>query len=128
MHSAKILPKISSAGWDQPRAIWAISSQASGVTGLIKAALALHHGRIPPTLHYQTPNPEIDFGATPFKVANAVIPWPRGTAPRRAGVSSFGVGGTNAHVVLEEAPLLRSARSSPSSDAADAVRSRRAEL
>ncbi len=76
----------------------------SGVTGLIKAALALHHGRIPPTLHYQIPNPEIDFGATPFKVANAVIPWPRGTAPRRAGVSSFGVGGTNAHVVLEEAP------------------------
>lgn len=78
---------------------------ASGVTGLIKAALALYRGRIPPTLHYRTPNPEIDFAASPFKVADRLIDWPRGAQPRRAGVSSFGVGGTNAHVILEEAPL-----------------------
>jgi amino acid adenylation domain-containing protein len=77
---------------------------ASGVTGLIKAALALHHGKIPATLHYRAPNPEIDFAASPFKVADRMIDWPRGDQPRRAGVSSFGVGGTNAHVILEEAP------------------------
>ncbi|MEO6967398.1 MAG: amino acid adenylation domain-containing protein, partial [Rhodanobacteraceae bacterium] len=78
---------------------------ASGVAGLIKATLALHHGQIPPTLHFRAPNPEIDFAAGPFKVADRVIDWPRGDAPRRAGVSSFGVGGTNAHIVLEEAPI-----------------------
>ncbi|MBS0558373.1 MAG: amino acid adenylation domain-containing protein [Proteobacteria bacterium] len=78
---------------------------ASGVTGLIKATLALAHGRIPPTLHYRAPNPQIDFAQSPFRVADRLIDWPRGEAPRRAGVSSFGVGGTNAHVVLEEAPL-----------------------
>ncbi|HJU27239.1 MAG TPA: polyketide synthase, partial [Rhodanobacteraceae bacterium] len=78
---------------------------ASGVTGLIKAALSLHHERIPPTLHYRSPNPEIDFANSPFKVADRVIEWPRGATPRRAGVSSFGVGGTNAHVVIEEAPI-----------------------
>ena len=78
---------------------------ASGVTGLIKATLALHHGKLPATLHYRTPNPEIDFAAGPFKVADRLIDWPRGEQPRRAGVSSFGVGGTNAHVILEEAPL-----------------------
>ena len=77
---------------------------ASGVAGLIKATLALHHGRIPASLHYRTPNPEIDFAATPFKVVQRAKAWPRKAAPRRAGVSSFGVGGTNAHVVLEEAP------------------------
>ncbi len=77
---------------------------ASGVTGLIKAALALHHEEIPATLHYRAPNPEIDFAASPFKVADRMIEWPRGDQPRRAGVSSFGVGGTNAHVILEEAP------------------------
>jgi amino acid adenylation domain len=77
---------------------------ASGVTGMIKAALALKHGCIPPTLHYRTPNPEIDFAQTPFRVADREITWPRSDTPRRAGVSSFGVGGTNAHIVLEEAP------------------------
>ncbi len=77
---------------------------ASGVVGLIKTALALHHGRIPPTLHFRSPNPEIDFAASPFKVLDHAQDWKPGAAPRRAGVSSFGVGGTNAHVVLEEAP------------------------
>ena len=78
---------------------------AGGVAGLLKAALALHHEKIPATLHYRAPNPEIDFAASPFKVADRMIEWPRGEQPRRAGVSSFGVGGTNAHVILEEAPL-----------------------
>ena len=82
----------------------------SGVAGLIKAALALHHGKIPPTLHFSKANPEIDFAATPFKVVDRVTAWLRGDHPRRAGVSSFGVGGTNAHVVLEEAPPRADAR------------------
>ncbi len=77
---------------------------AAGVAGLIKTVLALEHRELPPSLHYEEPNPEIDFAATPFYVQRALEPWERGEAPRRAGVSSFGVGGTNAHVILEEAP------------------------
>jgi amino acid adenylation domain-containing protein len=78
---------------------------AAGVAGLIKTALALHHRELPASLHFQTPNPHIDFQRTPFKVQTTMEPWtpPQGQ-PRRAGVSSFGVGGTNAHVVLQEAP------------------------
>ena len=79
----------------------------SGVTGLIKAALSLHHGRIPPSLHFERANPEIDFESSPFKVADREIEWPRNGTPRRAAVSSFGVGGTNAHVILEEAPEVQ---------------------
>jgi acyl transferase domain-containing protein len=75
---------------------------AAGVTGLVKAALAIARGEIPPTLHYEAPNPAIDFG--PFEVVRERTPWPKGDTPRRAGVSSFGFGGTNVHVVLEEAP------------------------
>ena len=78
---------------------------AAGVTGLIKTALALEHGTLPPTLHFKTPNPQIDFANSPFRVVNELTEWPRTTAPRRAGVSSFGVGGTNAHIVLEEARI-----------------------
>ncbi len=77
---------------------------AAGVAGLIKTALALHHRQIPPTLHFETPNPEIDFENSPFRVVDQLQNWERNGSPRRAGVSSFGVGGTNAHVVLEEAP------------------------
>ncbi|MFA5910704.1 MAG: beta-ketoacyl synthase N-terminal-like domain-containing protein [Vicinamibacterales bacterium] len=77
---------------------------AAGVAGLIKTTLALEHETIPATLHFTAPNPKIDFASTPFTVAAERTPWPRGTAPRRAGVSSFGIGGTNAHVVLEEGP------------------------
>ncbi|WP_423372514.1 type I polyketide synthase [Burkholderia sp. LMG 32019] len=77
---------------------------AAGMAGLIKTALALSHGRIPPSLHFEQPNPHIDFAATPFRVATRAEDWPRTSQPRRAGVSSFGIGGTNAHVVLEEAP------------------------
>jgi acyl transferase domain-containing protein len=77
---------------------------AAGVAGLIKTVLALENEEIPPSLHFERPNPRIDFAATPFYVNAALAPWPRGGTPRRAGVSSFGIGGTNAHVVLEEAP------------------------
>ncbi|AKQ66396.1 Malonyl CoA-acyl carrier protein transacylase [Myxococcus hansupus] len=87
---------------------------AAGVAGLIKAVLSLQHGELPPSLHFEQPNPEIDFERSPFFVNTALKPWPRENAPRRAGVSSFGIGGTNAHVVLEEAPspavAARSAR------------------
>jgi acyl transferase domain-containing protein len=75
---------------------------AAGIAGLIKTALALHHKRIPPSLHFSAPNPRIDFANSPFFVNARLADWP-GTQ-RRAGVSSFGIGGTNAHVVLEEAP------------------------
>ncbi len=80
---------------------------AAGVTGLIKAALALERGAIPPSLHFERPNPELDLAASPFFVNTALRPWPAGDAPRRAAVSSFGMGGTNAHAVLEEAPAAR---------------------
>lgn len=77
---------------------------AAGVTGLMKTALALYYRQIPPTLYFQSPNPQIDFANSPFYVQADLTDWPTGDHPRRAGVSSFGVGGTNAHVVLEEAP------------------------
>ncbi|MEM9174217.1 MAG: type I polyketide synthase, partial [Myxococcota bacterium] len=77
---------------------------AAGIAGFIKTVLALKHERIPASLHFETPNPQIDFDASPFFVNAKTRDWPRGASPRRAGVSSFGIGGTNAHVVLEEAP------------------------
>jgi amino acid adenylation domain-containing protein len=77
---------------------------AAGIAGLIKAALCVHHQKLPPTLHYERPNPNIDLPNSPFYVNTRLIDWsPPG--PRRAGVSAFGIGGTNAHVVLEEAPV-----------------------
>jgi amino acid adenylation domain-containing protein len=77
---------------------------AAGVTGLIKAALALERELIPPTLHFKRPNPELRLADSPFFVNAEPLPWKRGSMPRRAGVSAFGIGGTNAHVILEEAP------------------------
>jgi acyl transferase domain-containing protein len=77
---------------------------AAGVAGLIKTVMALKHAQIPPSLHFERPNPQIDFAGSPFYVNTQLAPWPRGENPRRAGVSSFGIGGTNAHVVVEEAP------------------------
>ncbi|MBZ5569980.1 MAG: SDR family NAD(P)-dependent oxidoreductase [Acidobacteriia bacterium] len=77
---------------------------AAGIAGLIKTVLALQHRQIPPSLHFQQPNPEIDFASTPFYVNTTLTDWKDGATARRAGVSSFGMGGTNAHVVLEEAP------------------------
>ena len=80
-------------------------TNAAGVVGLIKAALVLHHELIPPTLHFKTLNPRIDLANSPFMIADKLIPLPRGPEVRRAAVSSFGFGGTNVHVILEEAPL-----------------------
>ncbi|HET7504169.1 MAG TPA: type I polyketide synthase, partial [Kofleriaceae bacterium] len=77
---------------------------AAGATGLIKAALALRHKAIPPSLHFERPNPELALDTSPFFVNALHRAWDRDGAPRRAGVSSFGIGGTNVHVVLEEAP------------------------
>lgn len=77
---------------------------AAGVTGLIKAAFALQHKLIPPSLNFEQPNPEIDFANSPFYVNTKLTEWNATSTPRRAGVSSLGIGGTNAHVILEEAP------------------------
>ncbi|MDN5786797.1 type I polyketide synthase [Pseudorhodobacter sp.] len=77
---------------------------AAGVASLIKASLALHHAQMPPSLNYTTPNPAIDFERSPFRVNDRLTEWTRRKGPRRAGVNSLGVGGTNAHVVLQEAP------------------------
>ncbi|MCP3760506.1 type I polyketide synthase [Streptomyces sp. TBY4] len=87
--------------------------RAAGVTGLIKAALALHHGEIPPTRNFTTPNPQLAAGGARLTVVTEPHAWPRGATPRRAGVSAFGIGGTNAHVVLEEAPLPAPAPAAP---------------
>ena len=84
---------------------------AAGAAGLIKAALAMHSEAIPASLHYEAPNPAIDFdGHALPRERPRCAPWPREATPRRAGVSSFGVGGTNAHVIIEEAPLRRAVR------------------
>jgi acyl transferase domain-containing protein len=79
---------------------------AAGVAALIKTVLALEHKQIPPTVHFEQPNPVIDFANSPFTVNAALMDWPVNGSPRRACVSSFGIGGTNAHVVVEEAPAL----------------------
>jgi acyl transferase domain-containing protein len=77
---------------------------AAGVAGFIKTVLSLKHKQIPPSLHYQNPNPQIDFVNSPFYVNTTLCDWTNEEYPLRAGVSSFGIGGTNAHVILEEAP------------------------
>ena len=78
---------------------------AAGVAGLIKTVLALKHRELPPSLNFETNNPRIDFANSPFYVNAQLSEWKTANGdPRRAGVSSFGIGGTNAHVVLEEAP------------------------
>lgn len=79
---------------------------AAGVVALVKAALAVKHGLIPPSLGFSAPNPAIDFAASPFTVADRLIPWGTDGAPRRAGVNSLGVGGTNAHAIIEQAPVV----------------------
>ncbi|MFI5911647.1 SDR family NAD(P)-dependent oxidoreductase [Dactylosporangium sp. NPDC051541] len=77
---------------------------AAGIAGLIKTALALQHGLIPPSLHFERPNEKIDFAGSPFYVNATLSKWETDGLPRRAGVSSFGIGGTNAHIVMEEPP------------------------
>jgi amino acid adenylation domain-containing protein len=80
-------------------------AEAAGIAGLIKTVLALKHKHIPPSLHFSQPNPNIDFANSPFYVNTKLSEWKANGVPRRAGVSAFGIGGTNCHVVLEEAPL-----------------------
>ncbi|MGW7426630.1 type I polyketide synthase, partial [Streptomyces sp. NPDC054813] len=77
---------------------------AAGVAGVIKSVLALRHETVPKTLHANTPSPHIDWSSGTLSLATEAVPWPRGERPRRAAVSSFGISGTNAHVILEEAP------------------------
>lgn len=77
---------------------------AAGIAGLVKAVLALENRQIPPSLHFDTPNPLIDFASGPFRVPTELEEWPDPGHPRRAAVSALGVGGTNAHVIVEEAP------------------------
>jgi len=79
-------------------------AEAAGIAGLIKTVLALKHKQLPPSLHFSQPNPNIDFANSPFYVNTTLSEWKANGTPRRAGVSAFGIGGTNCHVVLEEAP------------------------
>ena len=103
----------------------------AGAAGVIKTVLALKHKQLPPSLNYKKPNPQIDFENSPFYVNNKFSEWQSGDMPRLAGVSSFGLGGTNAHIILEEAPeiqpsgpsrprqlLLLSGKTKPAIDAA----------
>ncbi len=82
-------------------------TNAAGVAGLISAALVLHREEIPPMLHFKKPNPKIDLANSPFTFTDRLIPFPRQNGPRRTAVSSFGFGGTNVHMILEEAPQRR---------------------
>lgn len=106
----------STALGDRPCALGSVKTNfghleaASGITGFIKAALALHHEEIPPNLNYQKRNPHVILEGTRFFVPVAPTPWPRSERARFAAVSSFGFSGTNAHIVLEEAPRIPALR------------------
>ncbi|MFE9477381.1 beta-ketoacyl synthase N-terminal-like domain-containing protein [Streptomyces spororaveus] len=89
-------------GFGSVKSMLGHTMQASGMAGLIKAALAVYEGVLPPTLHIEEPHP--DLARTRMRPVGAAEPWERGPGPRRAGVNAFGFGGINAHVVLEEAP------------------------
>ncbi len=95
---------------------------AAGVAGVIKAALMLHHKRLVPSLHFETPNSEIDFEALALRVQTADEAFPANGRPRRVGVSGFGFGGTNAHVILEEAPSVETFPESSDASAQTAAR------
>lgn len=81
-----------------------LTGGASGLTGLIKTTLALKNKKIPPTLHFETPNEYINFADSSIYITDRLIPWPTTTEPNRAGVSAFGFNGTNCHIVVEQAP------------------------
>ncbi|MFD7928410.1 beta-ketoacyl synthase N-terminal-like domain-containing protein [Streptomyces sp. NPDC059742] len=88
---------------------------AAGLAGLVKVLLAMEHGVVPPSLHVVRPNDHIRFEETPFYLADRAVEWPRNGGPRRAAVSAFGMGGVNAHVIVEEPPVLP-ARGVPAQD------------
>ncbi|WP_346283482.1 ketoacyl-synthetase C-terminal extension domain-containing protein, partial [Streptomyces sp. T21Q-yed] len=77
---------------------------ASGLAGLVKTLLVLQHGVIPPMANFRAPNPGIDLDHSPFYIPRTARPWPESDTPRRAGITSLGVGGTNVHLILEQAP------------------------
>ncbi|HWV56826.1 MAG TPA: beta-ketoacyl synthase N-terminal-like domain-containing protein, partial [Longimicrobiales bacterium] len=91
---------------------------AAGIAGLIKAALVVHHGEVPPHLHFETPNPHIPWSELSLDVPTRLIPFPPGGERRRAGVSSFGFSGTNAHVIVESPPVRPESRRKAETDRA----------
>ncbi|MFD3689037.1 beta-ketoacyl synthase N-terminal-like domain-containing protein, partial [Nocardiopsis sp. NPDC058631] len=93
------------------------SVAAAGVGGVIKMVQAMRHGLMPRSLHAQEPTPFVEWDSGRVELLDRARPWPRGERPRRAGVSSFGIGGTNAHAVLEEAPLTTAATGAPVAEA-----------
>ena len=99
---------------DQPILIGSVKTNighleaAAGVAGLIKVVLAMQHQQIPRQLHFHDPNPRVDWENIPVQVADRLVDWPRTEQPRLAGISSFGLSGINAHMIVEEAPLLAS--------------------
>ncbi|HET9039668.1 MAG TPA: type I polyketide synthase, partial [Gemmatimonadales bacterium] len=110
---AHAIGRVASAGRrETPLALGSVKSNlghleaAAGAAGLIKVALALRQGAIPPSLHFTSPNPHVPFEALGLRVQRELANWPRREGPRLAGVSSFGFGGTNVHLVLEEAPRM----------------------
>ena len=106
----RALAQVFSAAGSERRFLGSVKSNfghldtAAGIAGLIKAALAVRHGVIPPSLHFESPNREAGAASDLFRVPTTAESWPVTLNPRRAGVSSFGIGGTNAHAILEQAP------------------------